>query len=121
MNVHIVPRNFHKMAICTDILEKIINKIICILTNKQKKEISKIRFFCLYSLQNLMPIKLGAQEFSCPICPKLSTKKEAMQKHILIHTGEKPFICPYCPQKFSQNGHMHRHIRNVHELIHFSK
>ncbi len=74
----------------------------------------EIRIFVFYLLQNV-PIKLGPQEFSCPICPKMSMKKEAMQKHILSHTGEKPFKCLYCPKTFSQNGHMHRHIRNMHK------
>jgi len=73
-------------------------------------------FFVFYLLQNVpLPIKFGPQEFSCPICPKITQRRDVMQTHIFSHTGERPFECPYCPQKFSQNGHMHRHIRKNHQ------
>ena len=69
----------------------------------------------LYLLQNV-PIRLGPQEFSCPICPKIHQRKDVIQKHILTHTGEKPFKCPYCTKNFTQESSRLRHIKYQHQL-----
>ena len=51
----------------------------------------------LYLLQiSIAPIKLGPEEFACPICGKIMKQKYKMEVHIRVHTGEKPFRCSNC-------------------------
>lgn len=69
----------------------------------------------LYLLQ-YVPIKLGPQEYSCPLCPKISTRKDHMQNHIAAHTGEKPYKCSYCEKMFTRRDHCMRHMRRQHEM-----
>ena len=70
----------------------------------------------LYLLQ-YVPIKLGPQEYSCPICPKIMQRKDHMQNHIAAHTGEKPYKCSYCEKMFTRKDHCNRHMRRQHEMM----
>ena len=77
---------------------------------------SKQASFLLFFLQN-DPIRIGYQEYACPICPKISKRKDYMQKHILTHTGEKPYACPKCNYACTSSNNLHRHIRNIHKIL----
>ena len=58
-----------------------------------------------------LPIKLGSGEFGCPVCPKITKRKDYMQKHILIHTGEKPFRCQHCGKRFNRKDNCVAHMK----------
>ena len=58
---------------------------------------------------NHEPIKLGAQNYGCPFCPKILKNSCNMKRHILTHTGEKPFVCDTCGVAFNDKGNLSRH------------
>ena len=43
-----------------------------------------------------------ARKFRCtwPNCPKAYKRREALMKHLPVHTGEKKWACDQCPRKF---------------------
>ena len=67
-----------------------------------------------FFFQNV-PIRLGPEEFACPICNKTMRQKVSIQRHILTHTGDKPFSCPHCSRSFSLICNMKTHIKKYHE------
>ena len=69
-----------------------------------------------FILQNL-PIKLGYQEYGCPCCPKISKRRDYMQKHILSHTGEKPHSCNFCDYRCTQKAHLNAHMKRNHTIF----
>ncbi|XP_037498946.1 protein krueppel [Rhipicephalus sanguineus] len=50
------------------------------------------------------------QQYRCPTCRKIFTRKPNLMAHIRVHTGEKPFKCPYCPRDFSDRSNARRHV-----------
>ena len=64
-----------------------------------------------------MPIKLGPQEYSCPLCPKIMARKDHMRNHINAHTGEKPYKCSYCDKMFTRRDKCMDHMRKQHEFM----
>ena len=62
------------------------------------------------------PIKVGAGEFACPLCPKTMKRKDHMKDHILIHTGEKRFFCTICHRFFNRKSSLNRHIEKTHAV-----
>ena len=70
--------------------------------------------FCFSILFQIDPIKIGANQFGCPYCPKIMNSSSKINRHIVVHTGIKPFSCPYCPRGFTQKNDVDRHIRRLH-------
>ena len=55
------------------------------------------------------PIRLGPNEYACPLCSKIMKKKNHMEDHIRIHTGEKSFRCIICNHLFTRKSSLNRH------------
>ena len=71
--------------------------------------------FCQNLLQNTYgPIKLGPEEFVCPICGKVMTTYGNMVIHIRVHTGEKPFKCSICNYSTGDKSNYQRHMIQKH-------
>ena len=41
--------------------------------------------------------------------------KQALQRHMIIHSGEQPFQCAVCGNKFAQPSNMRTHVKTVHK------
>ena len=48
-------------------------------------------------------------EFSCEICEKCFSSKQAHTNHLLLHKDERNFICEICQKKFVAAGALHNH------------
>ena len=60
------------------------------------------------------PIKLGHQQYACPLCSKIFTRTNAVKRHLLMHTGEKPFVCSFCPYATRERPKLKQHITKTH-------
>ena len=63
---------------------------------------------------SIAPIKLGPEEFACPICGKIMKQKYKMEVHIRVHTGEKPFRCSNCSYSSGDKSNYQRHMIQKH-------
>ena len=59
-------------------------------------------FYCMQEGPD--PIRLGPNEYACPLCSKIMKKKNHMEDHIRIHILTKkvsfvPFVIIYSPEK----------------------
>jgi hypothetical protein len=54
--------------------------------------------------------------FICQVagCEQFFSRKEHLERHLMMHTGEKPFRCMLCPKGFSREDNLKQHLR-VHE------
>ena len=65
-------------------------------------------------LQTYEPVKIGPNQYACPLCSKIQKIRSDCIKHIRTHTGERPFQCPFCTYAASTQTHLARHNRTVH-------
>ena len=45
--------------------------------------------------------------------------KQALQRHMIIHSGTKPFQCAVCGNKLAQTSNMKTHVITVHNIRHY--
>ncbi|XP_037548942.1 zinc finger and SCAN domain-containing protein 12-like [Nematolebias whitei] len=54
--------------------------------------------------------KNGQKPFFCDLCDRRFTRKDNLNKHMIIHTGQKPFSCNLCEKSFFDKGNLNKHI-----------
>lgn len=60
--------------------------------------------------QPMLPLRTSRQqEFKCPHCPNVYTKKYNFTSHLLSHTDERQFRCGTCPDSFARKSDLRRH------------
>jgi len=53
----------------------------------------------------------GTKAFSCDICKRKFSLKDALVSHKKTHTGSTQFSCYLCNQKFKEKRYLLRHLR----------
>ena len=81
---------------------------------KIKEYFGKKTIALSFIILQTLPIKLGSGEFGCPVCPKITKRKDYMQKHICTHTGKKPFNCSFCSNSYVQSSDLKNHYKRKH-------
>lgn len=57
------------------------------------------------------PPTIETEWFEPSVCGYSSVLKEALKRHMLVHTGEKPYKCRICERCFSDFGTRQKHER----------
>ncbi|XP_043923800.1 zinc finger protein 501-like, partial [Protopterus annectens] len=57
--------------------------------------------------------QIGNKEklYNCAICGKSFKSRQAITRHMLIHTGQKPYKCTMCDKRFTRRSSMISHQR----------
>ena len=84
--------------------------------NKKKIVFSHKTVALSFIILQTLPIRLGYQEYGFPMCPKITKRKDYMQKHILTHTGERPYCCRLCNYACAQKSNLQKHMKTIHKI-----
>ncbi|KAI8614533.1 hypothetical protein BC830DRAFT_374094 [Chytriomyces sp. MP71] len=62
-----------------------------------------------------IPLATENDDFPCPSCPKLFTRKHHLVSHMVSHSQSEPLRCPIagCDATFRRNQDRRRHIRKI--------
>ena len=91
------------------------NKFSCSIILVPKFVKKSFKFLFLHLFQNY-PVKIGANQYPCPYCPKGFTRKANLERHISLHTGDKPFACTLCDYSVSRKDQLNIHVQSKHNL-----
>lgn len=58
-----------------------------------------------------------SKKFACPLCPKMFTADNKLQKHLRSHTGERPFECRMCEKRFADGWYLKVHLKTKHDQV----
>lgn len=53
----------------------------------------------------------GDRPHECPVCHKTFVTKDALNKHLIVHTDERNFKCGECGKLFKRIGHVREHLK----------
>ncbi|PSN31453.1 hypothetical protein C0J52_19055, partial [Blattella germanica] len=62
------------------------------------------------NLNRHMIIHTSNRPFQCEICNKSFTRKSDLNRHMITHTSKRPFQCEICSKSFSQKSYLSTHV-----------
>lgn len=54
------------------------------------------------------------KNFKCSYCSKKFTRKNTLNRHLMIHSKEKPFKCKHCYRTFNRKFSLDNHVEKIH-------
>ncbi|XP_060809171.1 zinc finger protein 883 isoform X3 [Amyelois transitella] len=121
-NVHNADVPVYKCGFCPKVFLttsywKLHEKTTHLKTNCYMCDLCNYKHHNKQALKRHMIVHTGEKSFECNVCGKAYARRNTLREHLRIHNNERRFACSYCDRTFVQKCSLKGHVKTHHKDV----